>query len=208
MGLARSMRILGVMASVLGLGVISHPCTAQEPAAAGVESEGSLKDYLTRVKPLLRARCYACHGGLKQKAGLRLDTVGADASRGRFRAGGGAREPRAKACSWSGCRPATRRSGCRRSTRASRSRPSRSACCGTGSRPGHRRRRTRSPKRTRATTGRSARSCGRRCPHVRRTGLGEQSDRRLHRPAARAARADAAARGVRGRCCCGGCPST
>lgn len=32
-------------------------------------------DYLTQVKPLLRARCYACHGGLKQEANLRLDTA-------------------------------------------------------------------------------------------------------------------------------------
>ncbi len=32
-------------------------------------------DYLSQVKPLLKTRCYACHGGLKQEAGLRLDTV-------------------------------------------------------------------------------------------------------------------------------------
>ena len=32
-------------------------------------------DYLKDIKPLLKARCYACHGALKQKAGLRLDTV-------------------------------------------------------------------------------------------------------------------------------------
>ena len=31
-------------------------------------------DYLTEVKPILNARCYACHGALKQEAGLRLDT--------------------------------------------------------------------------------------------------------------------------------------
>jgi len=30
--------------------------------------------YLNRVKPLLQARCYACHGALKQEGGLRLDT--------------------------------------------------------------------------------------------------------------------------------------
>jgi len=29
------------------------------------------------VKPLLKARCYPCHGALKQEAGLRLDTGGA-----------------------------------------------------------------------------------------------------------------------------------
>jgi mono/diheme cytochrome c family protein len=32
-------------------------------------------DYLTQIKPLLHAHCYSCHGGLQQKAGLRLDTV-------------------------------------------------------------------------------------------------------------------------------------
>ena len=31
-------------------------------------------DYSREIKPLLRARCYACHGALKQKAGLRVDT--------------------------------------------------------------------------------------------------------------------------------------
>ena len=32
-------------------------------------------DYLKDVKPTLEARCYACHGGLRQKAGLRVDTA-------------------------------------------------------------------------------------------------------------------------------------
>ena len=30
--------------------------------------------YATRIRPLLQERCYACHGALKQEAGLRLDT--------------------------------------------------------------------------------------------------------------------------------------
>src|SRR6185437_1262768 len=38
-------------------------------------------DYDRQVKPILKARCYACHGALKQKAGLRLDT-GASIRRG------------------------------------------------------------------------------------------------------------------------------
>ena len=75
MRLIRSTLILGAMASVLELGVLAHPCTARGPAAAGDESEGSLKGYLVRIKPLLRSRCYSCHGGLKQKAGLRVDTA-------------------------------------------------------------------------------------------------------------------------------------
>ena len=32
-------------------------------------------DYERDIKPLLSERCYACHGALKQKSGLRLDTV-------------------------------------------------------------------------------------------------------------------------------------
>ncbi len=32
-------------------------------------------DYAKEIKPLLKERCYSCHGALKQKAGLRLDTV-------------------------------------------------------------------------------------------------------------------------------------
>ncbi len=32
-------------------------------------------DYLRDVKPLLAARCYACHGALQQKGALRLDTA-------------------------------------------------------------------------------------------------------------------------------------
>src|SRR5260370_28206628 len=32
-------------------------------------------DYLRDVKPILTARCVACHGPLKQRSGLRLDTA-------------------------------------------------------------------------------------------------------------------------------------
>ena len=35
----------------------------------------SLPLYLEVIKPVLKERCYACHGALKQKAGLRLDTA-------------------------------------------------------------------------------------------------------------------------------------
>jgi len=34
-------------------------------------------DYATEIKPLLRRRCFSCHGALKQEADLRLDTVSA-----------------------------------------------------------------------------------------------------------------------------------
>ncbi|MEE3373288.1 MAG: DUF1553 domain-containing protein [Planctomycetota bacterium] len=32
-------------------------------------------DYLAQIKPLLQKHCYACHGALRQRGGLRLDTV-------------------------------------------------------------------------------------------------------------------------------------
>src|SRR6185295_15495448 len=32
-------------------------------------------EYAKDIKPLLKARCYACHGALKQKSGLRVDSV-------------------------------------------------------------------------------------------------------------------------------------
>src|SRR5262245_34521312 len=32
-------------------------------------------DYLRQVKPILCRRCYACHGALRQRSGLRLDTA-------------------------------------------------------------------------------------------------------------------------------------
>lgn len=47
------------------------PFCAMQPAAA--EEVGSV--YETQVKPILRERCFACHGALKQEAGLRLDTL-------------------------------------------------------------------------------------------------------------------------------------
>ena len=34
-------------------------------------------DYLKDIKPVLKNRCFACHGALKQKSGLRLDTIAA-----------------------------------------------------------------------------------------------------------------------------------
>ena len=42
--------------------------TSVAPAAEPV-------DYVKQIKPMLTERCYSCHGALKQKAELRLDTV-------------------------------------------------------------------------------------------------------------------------------------
>ena len=38
-------------------------------------SAGDEVSYLQHIKPVLATRCYACHGSLKQEAGLRLDTA-------------------------------------------------------------------------------------------------------------------------------------
>jgi hypothetical protein len=41
-------------------------------------------DYLRDIKPVLKARCFACHGALKQKAKLRVDTVAAMKTGGKY----------------------------------------------------------------------------------------------------------------------------
>ena len=56
---------LTMLISALGI-LCAGQTTAQGPAESS--------DYLRDVKPLFKARCYACHGVLKQEAGLRLDT--------------------------------------------------------------------------------------------------------------------------------------
>ena len=38
-------------------------------------SAGEEVDYVTQIKPILVARCYACHSSLRKKSGLRLDTA-------------------------------------------------------------------------------------------------------------------------------------
>src|SRR5437870_5367964 len=43
--------------------------------AGGTVVAADRVDYVRGVKPILATRCYACHGGLQQKNGLRLDTV-------------------------------------------------------------------------------------------------------------------------------------
>ncbi|MFP6700702.1 MAG: DUF1549 domain-containing protein, partial [Planctomycetaceae bacterium] len=43
------------------------------PAAAAEETAVDV-DYVSQIKSIFKQRCYACHGSLKQNAGLRLDT--------------------------------------------------------------------------------------------------------------------------------------
>jgi hypothetical protein len=59
-----------------GLIVILGGFVAALAAAARGDAEADRPvDYLRDVKPILRARCFACHGALKQESGLRLDTA-------------------------------------------------------------------------------------------------------------------------------------
>ena len=51
--------------------LITVLCVAVPPARAEQQD-----DYAEDVKPILKARCYSCHGALKQESGLRLDTGG------------------------------------------------------------------------------------------------------------------------------------
>jgi hypothetical protein len=59
-----------------------HPlCRLRTATAAGwllaTTLPGVAVDYEKEIRPLLKERCYSCHGALKQKGDLRLDTVAA-----------------------------------------------------------------------------------------------------------------------------------
>ena len=54
--------------------VTAQCASAAEPTTSAPSSSAPTVDYLREVKPLLAAKCYTCHGALKQEAGLRLDT--------------------------------------------------------------------------------------------------------------------------------------
>jgi hypothetical protein len=49
-------------------------CGVSLLSSAGFAADDRV-NYLTQIKPILRERCYACHGVLKQEGGLRLDTA-------------------------------------------------------------------------------------------------------------------------------------
>ncbi len=46
-----------------------------ETETKSVDMAAASRVYVRDVKPVLKERCYACHGPLKQEAGLRLDSV-------------------------------------------------------------------------------------------------------------------------------------
>ena len=59
-------------ARLFGLAVLAFAMSADGRAA---DEKPAAVDYSKQVKPLLRERCWSCHGVLKQEAGLRLDTA-------------------------------------------------------------------------------------------------------------------------------------
>jgi hypothetical protein len=52
-----------------------HLLTSLVFASQFASSAEPLEQYETEIKPLFKERCFACHGVLKQKGKLRLDTV-------------------------------------------------------------------------------------------------------------------------------------
>ena len=53
----------------------SAPVAAASPRETG--SESTAVDYVAQVKPILTRHCVACHGAVKPRGGLRLDTAAA-----------------------------------------------------------------------------------------------------------------------------------
>jgi hypothetical protein len=78
----KSAQILGLLAFWLASTSSLHwnPIRAQETSKGSAGP--SPVSFTEVVKPILRERCFACHGALKQESGLRLDTVGSIHSAG------------------------------------------------------------------------------------------------------------------------------
>ena len=55
--------------------VLSLSIVATIANSTDLQAADAAVDYLKDIKPLLTAKCVACHGGLRQKSNLRLDTV-------------------------------------------------------------------------------------------------------------------------------------
>lgn len=64
-------RLLAWSIYLLWAGAFSLPVSGDENA-----ENDSDRHYLENIRPVLYARCVACHGALKQEAGLRLDSAG------------------------------------------------------------------------------------------------------------------------------------
>ena len=61
--------------TVLSLAPPERGARAESPAAPGDPAIAQFAIYSEKIRPLLAEQCFSCHGGLKQEAGLRLDTV-------------------------------------------------------------------------------------------------------------------------------------
>jgi len=70
----RVRRIVSGIAAGIACGIVAGAAPTVR-AAEAPEPTSPLAVYSRAVKPLLAERCFSCHGGLKQEAGLRLDTV-------------------------------------------------------------------------------------------------------------------------------------
>ena len=60
---------------LLLLGGVQHLPAAEDAANESAGTAAGQVNYLRDVKAVLHERCFACHGALKQEAGLRLDTA-------------------------------------------------------------------------------------------------------------------------------------
>ena len=137
-------------------------------------------DYLRQVKPILKERCYACHGALQQKAKPAARHRRAHASRGATRAGRRARRRRREPADRARRPRTTRSCGCRPegppltdgqiALAPGLDRPG-----GDGRRP------TRRPEATRDSTGRSATRSARRARGRATPAWVREPDRRLPR---------------------------
>ncbi|MGV3720911.1 MAG: c-type cytochrome domain-containing protein, partial [Actinomycetota bacterium] len=69
--------ILAPTLFAVGLGLLaSQPALPSEPVArpAAPADAAGVRFFEMKIRPLLAARCYACHGPQKQTSGLRLDS--------------------------------------------------------------------------------------------------------------------------------------
>src|SRR5262245_11835655 len=55
--------------------VVALPLAPSQSLAEGPPTPKDVKQFETRIRPLLAERCFKCHGPSKQKGGLRLDSA-------------------------------------------------------------------------------------------------------------------------------------
>ena len=66
---------VAALVAMVSAGLCEPMLRAEPPAPSGGPADAQLAVYSEKIRPLLAERCFSCHGGLKQEAGLRLDTV-------------------------------------------------------------------------------------------------------------------------------------